>query len=399
MTADSPFGDFAKEEKMIGILTFHKSVNYGSVLQAWALQRMLDLKGFDSEFIDYEPERYGRLYNVFLKLDSMRALMINMNRLPVSAILERQNKSFARFRQENLRLSRETYRVDNQEEIADRNYEAVVCGSDQIWNTKAKDADFVYYLPFPIPGRKAAYAVSLNIGSFEEVENKERYKEWIGDFDYLSCREEDGVNKLRGLLGEERRIDLALDPTLLHNKVEFARITSPRLIRRKYIFVYYVWFNNSIVNAARRIGEKTGLPVYTIEMAKGSRAYLRLIKNGIHPVTRHLAPGDYLSLIKNATYVVTDSFHGTAFSLIFEKQFVCINDRVGEDDYKNDIRITGILRRLGLEDRFITSEESGSFDLDAPINYRRVTKKRLQLAEESFGRLAKALTSENTFVQ
>ena len=67
--------------------------------------------------------------------------------------------------------------------------------------------------------------------------------------------------------------------------------------------------------------------------------------------------------------------------------------------YKNDIRITGILRRLGLEDRFITSEESGSFDLDAPINYRRVTKKRLQLAEESFGRLAKALTSENTFVQ
>lgn len=384
---------------MIGILTFHKSVNYGSVLQAWALQRMLTLKGFDSEIIDYEPERYGRLYNVFLKPDSVRSLAINMNRLPVSPILARQNRSFARFRQENLRLSRETYRADNQEEIADRNYEAVVCGSDQIWNTKAKDADFVYYLPFPIPGRKAAYAVSLNIGSFEGIENRERYKEWISDFDYLSCREEDGVDKLRSLLGQEHRVDLALDPTLLHNKVEFARITSPRLIRGKYIFVYYVWFNSSIVSAARRIARKTGLPVYTIEMAKGSRAYLRLIKNGIHPVTRHLAPGDYLSLIKNAAYVVTDSFHGTSFSLVFEKQFVCINDKAGENDYKNDVRITGILRRLGLQDRFITSEEADGFDLDAPIDYGRVTKKRLQLAEESFGRLAKVLTSEKTLVQ
>lgn len=378
---------------MIGILTFHKSVNYGSVLQAWALQRMLTLKGFDTEIIDYEPEKYGQLYNVFLKPDSPRAMVKNLNRVPVMTILARQNKSFARFRKENLRLSSESYRAENQEDISRKGYEAVVCGSDQIWNTGAKDADSVYFLPFPIPGRKAAYAVSLNTGSFGEGIDAELYKKWISDFDYLSCREQDGVNKLRSLVGEERQVDLALDPTLLHNKVEYARITSPKLIRGKYIFVYYVWFDKSIVSAARRISKRTGLPVYTIEMAKGGRAYLRLMKNGIRPVTRALAPGDYLSLIKNAAYVVTDSFHGTAFSLVFEKQFVCINDKAGENGYKNDVRITGILNRLGLRDRYITSEESDSFDLDAPVDYRKVTKKRLRLAEESIGRLTKILRS------
>jgi len=155
-----------------------------------------------------------------------------------------------------------------------------------------------------------------------------------------------------------------------------------------------VWFDSSIVNAARMISRRTGLPAYTIEMAKGGRAYLRLIKNGIRPVTRTLAPGDYLSLIKNAAYVVTDSFHGTAFSLIFEKQFVCINDGDETRGYKDDVRIKGILGRLGLQDRYITSGEAESFDLDRPVNFKKVTKKRLELAEESIGRLLGALGKE-----
>lgn len=376
---------------MIGILTFHKSVNYGSVLQAWALQRMLTLKGIDSEIIDYEPEKYGELYDVFLKRGQPHFLVKNINRVPVMAILARQKKSFARFRRENLRLSAESYTLANQEKIALKDYEAVVCGSDQIWNTGANDADTIYFLPFAIRGRKIAYAVSVNTGSFDAGVRGELYKRWISDYDYLSCREQDGVDKLRGLLGDDRQIDLNLDPTLLHNKMEFARITSPKLIRGKYIFVYYVWYDSSIVSAARRLSKRTGLPAYTIEMAKGGRVYLRLIKNGIRPVTRTLAPGDYLSLIKNAAYVVTDSFHGTAFSLIFEKQFVCINDGDEKDGYKNDVRITGILKRLGLEDRYISSPEIDSFDIDKPVNYKRVTKKRLQLAEESIGRLIDAL--------
>lgn len=383
-----------ESEIMIGILTFHKSVNYGSVLQAWALQRMLALKGIESEIIDYEPEKYGELYDVFLKPGRPHFLVKNINRVPVMAILAGQKKSFERFRRDNLKLSTESYTSANQEEISRKDYEAIICGSDQIWNTGASDADTVYFLPFDIPGRKAAYAVSLNTGSFDSGVRGELYKRWISDYDYLSCREQNGVDKLRSLLGDDRQVDLNLDPTLLHNRVEYARITSPKLIRGKYIFVYYVWFDSSIVNAARMISRRTGLPAYTIEMAKGGRAYLRLIKNGIRPVTRTLAPGDYLSLIKNAAYVVTDSFHGTAFSLIFEKQFVCINDGDETRGYKDDVRIKGILGRLGLQDRYITSGEAESFDLDRPVNFKKVTKKRLELAEESIGRLLGALGKE-----
>ena len=384
-----------ENQNMIGILTFHKSVNYGSVLQAWALQRMLTMKGIESEIIDYEPEKYGDLYDVFLKPGRPHFLVKNINRVPVMTILARQQKSFARFRRDNLRMSAESYTLENQEDICGKDYEAVICGSDQIWNTGASDSDTVYFLPFPIPGRKIAYAVSLNTGSFEGEVQRELFKRWISDYDYLSCREESGVDKLRGLLEDGRQVDLNLDPTLLLNRVEYARITSPRLIRGRYIFVYYVWFNSSIVAAAREISRRTGLPAYTIEMAKGGRAYLRLIRNGIHPVTRTLAPGDYLSLIKNADYIVTDSFHGTAFSLIFQKRFVCINDRNRDGNLRDDVRITGILSRLGLEDRYITSEEAENFDIEARINYRKITKKRLKLAEESITRLIRALGAEN----
>ena len=356
---------------MIGILTFHKSVNYGSVLQCWALQRALTLEGYTPQIIDYEPEKYGEMYDVFLKPGTPRFLIRNLNRLPVSGILQRQKSGFARFRRDHLPVGPVTWHHDDDYTAIGSQYDAIICGSDQIWNVSAADADKIYFLPFDAPCRKLAYAVSLNTGSFDSLEDpgeRETYRQWISDFDYLSCRETDGVEKLRELLGGERPVDLALDPTLLHDKKEYVRITSPRRIRERYIFVYYVWYDESIVRAAREIGRRTGLPVYTIEMAKGGRTYLKLWKKGIRPVTRALAPGDYLSLIRHAAYVVTDSFHGTAFSIIFEKKFVSINDGSPERGYKNDVRISGILDKLGLGGRFVTCEQLEQLDLDEPID-------------------------------
>lgn len=379
---------------MIGILTFHKSVNYGSVLQCWALQRALTLEGYTPQIIDYEPEKYGEMYDVFLKPGTPRFLIRNLNRLPVSGILQRQKSGFARFRRDHLPVGPVTWHHDDDYTAIGSQYDAIICGSDQIWNVSAADADKIYFLPFDAPCRKLAYAVSLNTGSFDSLEDpgeKETYRQWISDFDYLSCRETDGVEKLRELLGGERPVDLALDPTLLHDKKEYARITSPRRIRERYIFVYYVWYDESIVRAAREIGRRTGLPVYTIEMAKGGRTYLKLWKKGIRPVTRALAPGDYLSLIRHAAYVVTDSFHGTAFSIIFEKKFVSINDGSPERGYKNDVRISGILDKLGLGGRFVTCEQLEQLDLDEPIDYRAVTRTRKQLARQCMKRLTDAL--------
>ena len=110
-TPDFTPGLMEENQIMIGILTFHKSVNYGSVLQAWALQRMLTMKGIESEIIDYEPEKYGDLYDVFLKPGRPHFLVKNINRVPVMTILARQQKSFARFRRDNLRLSAIRWRI------------------------------------------------------------------------------------------------------------------------------------------------------------------------------------------------------------------------------------------------------------------------------------------------
>lgn len=370
----------------IGILTFHKSINYGSVLQCWALRDILVKHGYDVEVIDYEPDSYHQLYGLYQKGHTKH----NINVFFVSYWIKRQNNLFAQFREEKLNLSKEKYKSDSDFTSLNK-YDVIICGSDQIWNLKALDCDPIYFLPFHADGRKVAYAVSLNDATYKEEKANDDLRKAILDFDYLSVREKSGTDKLENFIDHQKKVDTCLDPTLLHKKADFDTIASNRVEKEPYIFLYNVWSGNDGFEAASRLSKRLNLPVYTGFMGRTLKSVFKVEKNGIKVEKKYTSPSDYVSLIKNAEWVVTDSFHGTAFSLIFEKNFISVNEKMPDGSLKNDERLTNILGQLGLLERYITVDDVDTIDINKTIDFRTVTNKRMKMADESVNKLISAI--------
>lgn len=369
--------------KRVGILTFHKSINYGSILQAWALQQYLNSVGYLVEIIDYEPDAYGLLYATFIKRYNWSDIKQNIKRIPIIREIKKQAQMFENFRVKNMKLSSIQYTANSNLELLTERYDCIVCGSDQIWNIWADDCDSAFFLPISHRIKKIAYAVSINNTDFSELRYKNNLRTWIEDFDKISIREISGAKKLERYLDGKRKIDIALDPTLLHEKEKFSSITSERIICCPYIFMYYAWYNKQIAEAGSILAERLGLPVYTGFMNKDTKKIIELHKKGIRSVLKYTSPENFLSLIANAEYTITDSFHGTAFSLIMEKPFICINYRNSDKQLKNDERISAILDRLGLLERYMTIEQLQSFDVLKKIDYMHITEQRMRMAKES----------------
>lgn len=370
----------------VGILTFHKSINYGSVLQCWALRDILVKHGYDVEVIDYEPDSYYQQYGLYQKGRTKH----NVNVYFASHWIKRQNNLFAEFRERTLNLSKEKYKSSSNFSSLNK-YDVIICGSDQIWNLKALDCDPIYFLPFHTAGRKVAYAVSINDATYKEEKATDDLRKEILNFDYISEREKSGADKLENFIHHEKKVDTCLDPTLLHKKSDFDSIVSERVEKEPYIFLYNVWSGHDGFNAASRLSKRLNLPAYTGFMGRTLKSIVKVESRGIKVEKKYTSPSDYISLIKNAEWVVTDSFHGTAFSLIFEKQFISVNEVNPEGTKKNDERLTNILGQLGLLDRYITVDDVDSFNLNMPIDFRTVTAKRMKMADESIHKLISAI--------
>lgn len=360
--------------KKIGILTFHKSINYGSVLQAWALSKVLD--DYEVYIIDYEPDVYKKNYAAFAV---SKGIKYNINRLLNYIPIKRQIRLFSEFRKRYLNCTAQYSSKNLTSEILNK-YDAIITGSDQIWNVHAEDSDDAFFVPFKIKGKKIAYACSINTTDFSETRCNDKLMEYILDYDFISIREKSGADKVSRFIGNQKKIYTMLDPTLLNTKEAFNEITSKRIVQRPYIFLYNVWSGFSAVEAAQKISNLIGLPVYTAMMDSRIKQIMKIEKTGITVETKYTSPEDFLSLIKYSDLVITESFHGTAFSLIFEKKFVCINSRNDSGNLKNDERIINILNIVGLEERYISIEDISKFDFDKNINYKMVTQKRMEEA-------------------
>lgn len=374
--------------KNIGILTFHKSNNYGSVFQAYALQQTVTSMGYSSEIIDYEPNNYDYLYALFRKIHSFDDVRYNLGNLKYIRVIRRMQKEFAEFRTKYMELTSDSFYYGMSLEQLNNRFENLICGSDQIWNPKSKDSDDNYFLPFPHEAKKISYAVSLNDGSLQDKENAKQYKKYLLDFDALSVREKDAQIELEKFLG--KKVCVSLDPTLLHFSEKYDQICSPRVICEPYIFFYSIGYSYAAVEAVEKLAERTGLKVYVLYTGRGVKRVLRQYRN-IKLVTDNVSPCDFLSLIKYADYVVTDSFHGTAFSIIYHKKFFSI----GKTDEKNlvvrDSRICNILEQLQLENRYVSAQEVEKINYDMETDYSAVDLKRRILLQDSIQYLKSAL--------
>lgn len=370
----------------IGILTFHKSINYGSVLQSWALSRVIS-KRFVVEIIDYEPQNYEFLYANYRQWNSWNNIKYNLKRMPLSSALNNQQQLFKKFRDKQLPLSRKKYNYNNGCDIKEE-YKGIVVGSDQVWNICAKDCDPIFFLPFNYSGNKVSYACSINDTDYTEKNLPSNLASEICDFDFISIREESGKNKLEQFIAKQKKVYTLLDPTLLCNSSEYDSLLNDRIVDGKYIFLYNVWTSEVGIQAAKFLSEKLNMPVYTIMTASNVKEINLLKKSGILVDTVRTSPSDFLNFFKYASYIVTESFHGTAFSLIFEKPFVCVSNRT------NDERLNNILTLVGLKDRYMKLGELQTYDLKQEIDYEIVTEKKEKRAGECIELLYKAIGGE-----
>ena len=206
----------------VATLTFHRALNYGSAMQAFALWKAIAALGHDVEVIDFAPEGQDDLYKVFSKPDSPRALLKNARALPFAGRLTLRRKSFSAFLSDNASLSGKVCHGTVDDELLS-SYDAVVVGSDQIWNPNAKDFSTEYMLPRGDSYRRVAYAPSLNGASLDAVPDASAL---LSKFDALSAREASGAREIERVLGGKRRVETVLDPTLLLTADDFREAES-----------------------------------------------------------------------------------------------------------------------------------------------------------------------------
>lgn len=376
--------------KKIGILTFHKSLNYGSALQAFALVQKLRKLGYDAEIIDYKQEKYDSLYKLLKAPVSAKAVKYDLVHMAFLGTLIKREKVFPDFCEKYLYLSKEKYQYgDDLNDLSER-YDTIICGSDQIWNPNAVDFDINYFLPGVRNVSKVSYAVSINGGSLNNTSVAEQLKKNLLDFHVLSVREKSGRENLNDFLGGEREVSVVLDPTLLHNRDMYDAVSAPRLIKEPYIFFYSVNFMPDAIAAAENLSKRTGLPVYTLFAGRGSQYLLKAAKK-FHMWKKSVGPESFISLLKYSDYVVTNSFHGTAFSVIYEKNFYSVGCADLNGQPKQDERICDGLAQFGLLDRVVTKEQIKNVPLDTKIDYESVGEKREKLIQESVNYLKDAL--------
>ena len=342
----------------VGILTFHRAVNYGAVLQAYALQYKIESLGHNAEIIDYRCKKVE---------DDVSPLFGFRNNEKFVAALKKfifrtkKNSSFDHFFRKYIHLSE---RVESGEELAALNgkYDCFFAGSDQIWNCGCSGNDTTYFLDFVVDGKKKnAYAASFGTDKLFP-EDKFDYSTLLSDFNKISVREKSAISIIKEESG--RNSEVTLDPTLLLTKEEWKKVVSSRPIKEKYIFVYTIREQKDIAEYTRRLAEKTG---YKVINAKSSVEFFG-----------KCSPSDFLSWIYYSEYFITNSFHGTVFSLIFEKQFA-----IELDNGKNvNNRSKELLELVGV-DRTLSLENIEA--IDNVVNYAEVKKKLKEVGEDSVG--------------
>ena len=373
--------------KKTAIITFHNSDNCGSMLQALALQEIIKREtGTDVQIIDFSSEGQKELYSIFAKPTSLRKIVKNLLCVPVYKNLKKQKNDYQKF-MEYFQLTDRSYSNNSELSELDGKYDYYVCGSDQIWNIRCPDADDAYFLNFVHKGRKIAYAPSLGGANLADVAtDPERYEKLLNDIEYISIREANGKRWLEEML--HREVQIILDPTFLLSSKEWKKYElKKRVVPGNYIFYYAFHYSKEQNEIVRNISKQMDMPVVSMDvktwMIRGVFAY------GVK-LSPEYGPAAFLNLISNAQMVLTRSFHGVAFSTIFERNFWMLGKLTNPN---GDDRAASILNQLGLSHRMISLDEiKAGVDLNEEIDYVLVKSKLRVLQDKSIKYLKDAFT-------
>lgn len=325
----------------VGIVTFHRALNYGAVLQAYALNKFFSNNGIDSRIVDYRSPNMEIFYKP-IKANPFKSPRVFLKELIYAPRIKSKRKKFEAFIKKNIPTSPVYTKYDDLKCIVD-DYDCFISGSDQVWNYKWMNMDEAFFLGFAPNGKKSSYAASFGFSQIPD-EYKAEYKRLLEGFKHISVRESDGKTIVEDLLGREN-VEVSVDPTCLISADMWNEIASESE-ENGYVLLYLLEKSEYLINYAK-------------ELARMNNTKVVIISDAIKKISgleykSFIGPDEFVGLFKNAKYVVTNSFHGLMFSVIFEKEFYVMYQQYAGAP---NSRLINFVDEYGLEERVLSQDQ------------------------------------------
>lgn len=356
------------------ILTFHNAGNYGAMLQAYALKETLKALDLDASFVNYENKKILSDYKL-IRTNSLKSFFSSLWYMVRNL---KRKRSFKSFSDAYLDTTDKVYSSKEEIEKDICAGDIFIAGSDQIWNPELTGGLLdVYTLNFKGDIRKIIYGASL--GNEELLQRHSLdFKQKLKNLDYISVREQSIIKPLEEI--SKKNVEQVIDPTLLLDKKSWDKLITEsdtvHLPREEYILVYTLFESDEVTKIVNFLSNKTGLKVVHFRKYNAyENELMSLYFRG---------PVDFVNAFKNAAYVVTNSFHGTVFSIIFERKFYSVLPKARAG------RIKDLLSDLELDSRIIQDENK--INLNDKIDYVKVKDKIERRKVKSIDFLKKGIT-------
>lgn len=349
-------------------------------MQAYALQNILRKLNIYSEIIDYKPDililpyDYKLCWKSIKKIGILRTIKFIIIKLPYIRKIKKRKALFEEFRKKNMVISSSTYFSSDELIASPPQYDYYITGSDQVWNPDfLRDTGNSYFLDFaPSESKKISYAASIALKIKPELYNM--YKNNLERFNHISIREKEHLYLLHELTNKP--VKVTLDPTLLIDKTEWMNLSKRPKINDKYILIYDIQYNDELVKLANRLSDEMN---YKVISYLNYNYYKKGIKSFYYE-----GPCEFIGYIENAQFVLTTSYHGAIFSIIFNKPFYVIPHN------KTGSRMINLLSSLGLEDRIVNNADD-VINIIYDVDYKKTLELLQKEKEESMKFLINAL--------
>ncbi len=368
--------------KKVGIVSCYFKDNYGSMLQAYATKKILDNNNIPNETININnnidfkkgKRKYyiSQIFNFNFIKSKFGMIKLKLDKKIVKGLeknISIRNNKYKEFRRE-FNLSKNVSTYSELHKMAKEKYTDILVGSDQLWLPVNVVADYYTLNWVPDNINKISYATSFGVSTIPEEYN-EKYKLFLRRFDHLSIREDSGVKLAKEIAGVNAK--LVCDPTLLLTKEEWEKEASKeRKYDEKYILCYFLGSNIEHRKFAERLKQKTGCKIVSLNHAD---EYVKYSDEFCDYAPFDIGPREWISLVKNAEYVLTDSFHGTVFSLIFNKKFYCFRRYSSNATGSTNSRLDSILKIAEVNsERILTGLEKVEDVLKLDIDFEKVNQ-------------------------
>lgn len=363
--------------------------NYGSILQTFALQTIVNNLGVETEIVRYNESKFSKIRRLRNKEYMRTRFKVIEKKITLtflyrkySHLLQERNIAFSKFISTNLKLSNVLFSLSELNRKA-YNYDIVLLGSDQVWHPMNLYMNFFTLNFVPDKIIKAAYAPSFGVSKIPKS-YKESYRKYINRIQYLSCREAAGVDIIYDLTG--KKPPMVCDPTMLLSKEDWLQVLPGKTkYPFKYIFCYFIGDNPEQRELVLKLKETTGYKIITLLHID---EYISSDSNYGDYTPFDVDPLDFLELIKNAEYIMTDSFHASVFSILFHKAFFTFNRFENIKEKSTNSRIDSLLGVLDLTERRVSSKDTIEILLNKKeIDFEAVDLKLFHFREASLNYL------------